>query len=56
VGPHSGVTVGLQLRAHTVAVGALRALLRAAERTLQILHVVPELVGDHVFLRQWSTA
>src|SRR5271168_2686209 len=56
VRPHPGVAVGLQFGAHAVAAGALRALLGTAENPLQILHMVAELVSNHVLLRQWSTA
>src|ERR1700730_13017808 len=56
VRPHPGIAVGLQLGAHAVAARALRALLGTAEYPLQVLHVMAELVGNHILLRQWSTA
>src|SRR5689334_11486757 len=54
--PHTGVAVGLQLGSHPVAGRALSPLLRAPERALQVLHVMSELVGDDVLLRERASA
>ena len=56
VRPDTRVAVGLQFGAHAVTLRALGALLGAAERALQVLHVMAELVGDDVLLRQRATA
>ena len=46
VGPHAGVAVGLELDPH----GLLVRLAAAAGDAEQVLHVVADLVGDHVGL------
>ena len=55
--PDARVTIGLQLEAHRQRVtrplvGALRLRVELAHRAEQVLHVVPDLVRDHVRLRE----
>src|SRR5664279_5108312 len=60
VGPYAGVAIGLQFDAHLDAVGgglvaggALRGL-RLGQRAQQVLHVVADLVRDHIGLREFA--
>ena len=48
-GPHSGVTVGLQLGSDTLALGSSAAAARL-QRSQQVLHVVSVFVGEDVSL------
>src|SRR5690348_8847839 len=54
VAPHAGVAVGLQLQTHGILVGVRRVtLLRAPYfglRAEQLLHVMPQLMRDHIAL------
>ena len=56
VRPHAGVTIGLQLQSHREVIGITRMrllqLAHARVRAEQMLHVVSELVGEHICLRQ----
>src|ERR1041385_1033016 len=58
VGPDAGEAVGLQLGAHLEPVrvgavgGALLRLLHLGQDAEQVLHMVADLVGDHVGLRE----
>ena len=49
--PHAGVTIGLQLDAHRALV-RVAAERRALERAGEILHVMSDLVRQHVGLRE----
>ena len=56
VGPDAGEAVGLELEAHGELIGnvgaALLQLVHPVGRTEEILHVVPDFVGEHVRLRK----
>src|SRR6266581_1502133 len=57
IGPNAGEAIGLQLDAHLQLIGLdlaerMLALLRLRQDAEQVLHVMPDLVGNHVGLRE----
>src|SRR5258708_21794337 len=60
VGPHAGEAVGLQLDAYLGCIALARAhallrLLHLRQNAEEVLHVMPDLVGDDVGLRELAS-